>query len=55
VPVPYRSDPDQPERQQLAVLTVEHMDGLRIDRVSVRVLDGTDPATPDHGHGGGRG
>jgi CBS domain containing-hemolysin-like protein len=55
VPVPDRSDPDQPERQQLAVLTVEHMDGLRIDRVSVRVLDGTDPATPDHGHGCGRG
>ena len=36
VPVPDRSDPDQPERQQLAVLTVEHMDGLRIDRLSLR-------------------
>jgi CBS domain containing-hemolysin-like protein len=46
VPVPDRSDPDQPERQQLAVLTVEHMDGLRIDRVSVRVLDGTDRSAP---------
>jgi hypothetical protein len=43
VPVPDRSDPDQPERPQLAVLTVEHMDGLRIDRVSLRVLDGPDP------------
>ncbi|HEY2877873.1 transporter associated domain-containing protein, partial [Nocardioides sp.] len=41
VPVPDRSDPDQPERQQLAVLTVEHMDGLRIDRLSLRLLDGT--------------
>jgi CBS domain containing-hemolysin-like protein len=48
VPVPDRSDPDQPERQQLAVLTVEHMDGLRIDRLSLRLLDGTDvpPAQP---------
>jgi CBS domain containing-hemolysin-like protein len=42
VPVPDRSDPDQPERQQLAVLTVEHMDGLRIDRLSLRLLDGMD-------------
>jgi CBS domain containing-hemolysin-like protein len=42
VPVPDRSDADQPERQQLAVLTVEHMDGLRIDRLSLRVLDGVD-------------
>ncbi len=39
VPVPDRSDPDQPERQKLAVLTVEHMDGLRIDRISLRVHD----------------
>src|SRR6478735_1563695 len=42
VPVPDRSDPDQPERQQLAVLTVEHMDGLRIDRLSLRLLEGLD-------------
>jgi CBS domain containing-hemolysin-like protein len=42
VPVPDRSDPDQPERQRLAVLTVEHMDGLRIDRISLRVHDGSD-------------
>jgi CBS domain containing-hemolysin-like protein len=41
VPVPDHSDPDGP-REQLAVLTVEHMDGLRIDRVSLRVLDGGD-------------
>jgi CBS domain containing-hemolysin-like protein len=40
VPVPDRSDPGQPERQQLAVLTVEHMDGLRIDRLSLRILGG---------------
>lgn len=39
VPVPDHSDPDEP-RQRLAVLTVEHMDGLRIDRVSLRLLDG---------------
>jgi CBS domain containing-hemolysin-like protein len=38
VPVPDRSDPDQPERQRLAVLTVEHMDGLRIDRLSLRIV-----------------
>ncbi|MEE3127915.1 MAG: hemolysin family protein [Actinomycetota bacterium] len=38
VPVPDRTDPDEP-RQQLAVLAVEHMDGLRVDRVSLRLLD----------------
>jgi hypothetical protein len=38
VPVPDRSDPDQSERQQLAVLSVEHMDGLRIDRLGLRLL-----------------
>ena len=38
VPVPDRSDPDEP-REQLAVLAVEHMDGLRVDRVSLRLLD----------------
>ncbi len=38
VPVPDRSDPDQP-RELLAVLTVEHMDGLRIDRLSLRLHD----------------
>ena len=42
VAVPDRSDPDQPERQKLAVLTVDHMDGLRIDRISLRVHDGGD-------------
>jgi magnesium and cobalt exporter, CNNM family len=49
VPVPDRSDPDQPERRHLAVLTVEHMDGLRIDRLSLRVLGGTDPSRGDVG------
>jgi CBS domain containing-hemolysin-like protein len=44
VPVPDRSDPDQPERQKLAVLTVDHMDGLRIDRISLRVHEGGDEA-----------
>ncbi len=38
VPVPDRSEPDEP-REQLAVLAVEHMDGLRVDRVSLRLLD----------------
>ncbi|MCB0894834.1 MAG: HlyC/CorC family transporter [Nocardioides sp.] len=36
VPVPDRSDPDEP-RERLAVLTVERMDGLRIDRLRLRV------------------
>jgi CBS domain containing-hemolysin-like protein len=44
VPVPDRSDPDQPEWQKLAVLTVDHMDGLRIDRISLRVHEGGDEA-----------
>jgi len=38
VPVPDRSDPDEP-RERLAVLTVEHMDGLRVDRVTLQVLE----------------
>jgi CBS domain containing-hemolysin-like protein len=44
VAVPDRSDPDQPERQKLAVLTVDHMEGLRIDRISLRVHDGGEEA-----------
>ena len=39
VPVPDRSEPEG-NHQQLAVLTVEHMDGRRIDRVSLRLLEG---------------
>jgi CBS domain containing-hemolysin-like protein len=39
VPVPDHRDPDEP-RQRLAVLTVEHMDGLRVDRVQLALLDG---------------
>lgn len=42
VPVPDRSEPDDP-REQLAVLSVEHMDGLRVDRVALRLL-GAPPA-----------
>jgi CBS domain containing-hemolysin-like protein len=42
VVVPDRSDPDDP-RERLATLTVLHMDGLRIDRVSLRLLDRPDP------------
>ncbi|WP_148613283.1 hemolysin family protein [Nocardioides rubriscoriae] len=41
VEVPDRSDPEEPGRQ-LAVLTVEHMDGLRVDRLALR-LHGADP------------
>jgi CBS domain containing-hemolysin-like protein len=33
--LPDRSDPDLPPR--LARLTVEHMDGLRVDRIALRV------------------
>ncbi|HEX6151678.1 hemolysin family protein [Nocardioides sp.] len=39
VPVPDRSDPEEP-RQQLASLTVLHMDGLRVDRVALRLHRG---------------
>ena len=41
VAVPDQSDPDDP-RERLVTLTVEHMDGLRVDRVSLRVLEGDD-------------
>jgi CBS domain containing-hemolysin-like protein len=37
VPVPDLRDPDNP-RERLAVLTVEHMDGLRVDRLALTVL-----------------
>jgi len=39
VAVPDRDSNDEP-REQLVTLTVEHMDGLRIDRLSLRVLEG---------------
>jgi CBS domain containing-hemolysin-like protein len=39
VPVPDRSDPEEP-REQLASLTVLHMDGLRVDRVALRLHQG---------------
>lgn len=41
VAVPDLTDPDEP-RERLAVLTVDHMDGLRIDRLTLRLLDGTE-------------
>ncbi len=40
--VPDRSDPEEP-REQLATLTVLHMDGLRVDRVALRVHQGQQP------------
>ena len=50
VPVPVRSDPEE-RREQLAVLTVLHMDGLRIDRVGLRLLGGDESpgVAPDVG------
>jgi len=39
VAVPDHGSGDEP-REQLVTLTVEHMDGLRIDRLSLRVLEG---------------
>mgnify|MGYP000860209463 FL=1 len=44
VPVPDRTDPDEP-RERLAVLTVERMDGLRIDRLRLRVPEPDSDAT----------
>jgi CBS domain containing-hemolysin-like protein len=56
VPVPDTSDPDEP-RERLAVLTVERMDGLRIDRVGLVLLDGPsdqgDAGRPDRTAGPG--
>lgn len=51
VPVPDHTDPEEP-RERLAVLTVERMDGLRIDRVGLRVLG--EPAGPDDDDSDGR-
>jgi CBS domain containing-hemolysin-like protein len=45
VPVPDLTD-EEGDRQQLAVLTVLYMDGLRIDRVGLRLLSG-EPSTGD--------
>jgi CBS domain containing-hemolysin-like protein len=61
VPVPDRSDPHEP-RERLVTLTVERMDGLRIDRLDLRVVtpDSTPDSSPDSGPdvspepGGGR-
>jgi len=44
IPVPDRSDREEP-REQLAVLTVLHMDGLRVDRLSLRLHQGTSSET----------
>ena len=48
VPVPETSD-DGESREQLVTLTVEHMDGLRIDRVALQVLDGRDDEPDEPG------
>lgn len=47
-------DPDDDEREpreRLATLTVEHMDGLRVDRLTLRVHDGTDGTDRTDGTG----
>ena len=41
VPVPDRSDAEE-VRERLATLAVLHMDGLRVDRLVLRLLDGPD-------------
>ncbi|GAA1479522.1 hemolysin family protein [Nocardioides aestuarii] len=46
VNVPDRSDPDEP-RERLASLTVLHMDGLRIDRLALRLHDGAEHQAGD--------
>lgn len=49
VPVPVAGDEDE-VREHLALLTVEHMDGHRVDRVSLRLLDEV-PAGAGDGQG----
>jgi CBS domain containing-hemolysin-like protein len=53
VPVPDHTDPEEP-RERLAVLTVERMDGLRIDRVGLRVLGEPAGSDDDAGRSGER-
>ncbi|WP_166389800.1 hemolysin family protein [Nocardioides ochotonae] len=53
VPVPVRTD-DEETREQLALLTVEHMDGLRVDRLTMRLLDGEEPTEQDRDRRGDR-
>jgi CBS domain containing-hemolysin-like protein len=47
VAVPDLSDPDEP-REQLAVLTVERMEGLRVDRIGLHLLSGSTGEGTDH-------
>lgn len=42
-PAPDGEDSDGP-RERLVTLTVEHMDGLRVDRLTLRVMDGSPSA-----------
>jgi CBS domain containing-hemolysin-like protein len=48
VPDPTRDDEDGP-RERMVTLIVEHMDGLRIDRLTLRVLEPDQPAQPEEG------
>ncbi len=45
VAVPDLTDPDEPG-EQLAVLAVDRMDGLRVDRITLRLLAGADAEPP---------
>lgn len=47
VAVPDLSDSDEP-REQLAVLTVERMEGLRVDRIGLHLLSGSTGEGTDH-------
>ena len=51
VPLPRTGEDDEPERT--AHLTVEHMDGLRIDRLSLRVVETEVAGKTEHGEKGG--
>ncbi len=54
VAVPDTSDPESP-REKLVVLTVERMDGLRVDRIVLHVLEGEDGDDAPHGPDGADG
>ncbi len=48
IAVPDRSDPEEP-RQNLATITVEAMEGLRVDRIELRLVTG--PTTTEQNNG----
>ena len=46
VPDPRRDDDDRPRERRVS-MTVEHMDGLRVDRLTLRLVDPDDADDPD--------